>query len=65
MIYEEKITQKIMYTHEDIIKWVKIFAAKQLGVSDDEITDEIIVLSSNDIHITVTHEKIKTNKKEE
>lgn len=67
MVYEEKVEQTIKYTLEDILGWAKIFAAKQFGISDNEIKDENITIPENSdqfsIRIKVT--KLTSNQKDD
>lgn len=68
MNYEEKTTQTISYDYVDIINWIKTFAARQLGVTPDEIKEEEIQITPEDvksISIKITHTKIVSNKKDQ
>jgi len=67
MVYEEITTQQITYTLKDIVEWVKIFGARQLNITTNDITDEMISVNPEalkDIAVTVTHIKKTSNIKE-
>ena len=65
MKYKEIIIQKIEYSLEDILNWIKVFGAKQLNITSDEITDEMIqipiALSETNIVLTYTKETSSDN----
>lgn len=63
MKYIETTTHHIEYSFEDIMLWVKTFAAKQFGMSSDEITEEHISFFPNDIKdkITIKVQKSKSS----
>lgn len=63
MKYEQTTIQKIEFSPEDILLWVRHNAAKQLGVTPDEITDEMIQANANlaNSSITVTFTKTTSN----
>lgn len=68
MIYKETTTQEITYSFEDIINWVKTFAARQLNITSDEIKTEDIKITPEDlkdVNITVKYTKNSSNVKEE
>jgi hypothetical protein len=66
MIYEETVTQQITYSLNDITDWAKTFAAKQLNITRDEITDKMISINPEnlkDVGITIIHTKKTSNTK--
>lgn len=68
MIYKETTTQEITYSFEDIINWVKTFAARQLNITSDDIKTEDIKITPEDlkdVSITVKYTKNSSNVKEE
>lgn len=68
MIYKETTIQEISYTFEDLINWVKTFAARQLNVNPDDIKEDDIKITPEDLKdltITVKHTKNSSNIKEE
>lgn len=67
MKYEQNVTQKIVYSYEDLLVWLRTFAARQFDVNPETITDEDIILNgvSKDCEITVNHIKVTSNQKEE
>ena len=68
MHYEEKTTQTISYDYVDIINWIKTFAARQLGITPDEITEDQIQITPENIKnidITVSYTKTVSNKKDQ
>ena len=68
MHYEEKTTQTISYDYVDIINWIKTFAARQLGITPDEITEDQIQITPENvksIDITVSYTKTVSNKKDQ
>lgn len=68
MVYKETTTQEIIYSFEDIINWVKTFAARQLNVSSEEIKTEDIKITPEDlkdVSISVKYTKNSSNIKED
>lgn len=68
MIYKETTIQEISYTFEDLINWVKTFAARQLNVNPDDIKEDDIKITPEDLKdltITVKYTKNSSNIKEE
>jgi len=68
MIYKETTIQEISYTFEDLINWVKTFAARQLNVNQDDIKEDDIKITPEDLKdltITVKYTKNSSNIKEE
>ena len=67
MRYEQNVTQKIIYSYEDLLIWLRTFAAKQFGVNPDSISEDDIVLNgvSKECEISVSHVKGTSNQKEE
>lgn len=68
MHYEEKTTQTISYDYVDIINWIKTFAARQFNITPDEITEDQIQITPEDvksIDITVSYTKTVSNKKDQ
>ncbi len=67
MRYEEITTHTIKYNYEDIILWVKTFAGRQLGINPDQISEEAISITPDNlknIEISVTHSKTNSNIKQ-
>lgn len=67
MKYEKIENDLITYDQNDIIGWAKVFAARQLGLSPDEIKEEDISVVSGsieDLNIVIKHSKITSNIKE-
>jgi hypothetical protein len=67
MIYEQNVTQRIIYTYEDLLVWLRTFAAKQFGVNPETINEDDIILNgiTKECEISVSHVKITSNQKEE
>lgn len=68
MIYKETTIQEVTYTFEDLINWVKTFAARQLNVNQDDIKEDDIKITPEDLKdltITVKYTKNSSNIKEE
>ena len=62
MKYEQNVTQKIVYSYEDLLVWLRTFAARQFDVNPETI---ILNGVSKDCEITVNHIKVTSNQKEE
>ena len=61
MIYKETTIQEVTYTFEDLINWVKTFAARQLNVNQDDIKEDDIKITPEDLKdLTITVKYTKT-----
>lgn len=66
MVYEETVIQKITYDKDDVISWVRKFAALQLGINMEQIKPEDLQISiPMDDVITVIHTKQTSNQRAE
>lgn len=66
MVYEETTIKKITYDKDDVISWVRKFAALQLGVNMENIKPEDLQISiPMNGFITVTHTKQTSNQRVE
>lgn len=63
MRYEQIVTQKIEYSLQDIMDWVKMFSSRQLNITPDEINNDMININPDNLEnttITVTFTKLIT-----
>ena len=63
--YTETTTQRVVYDKTDILSWAKTFAARQMGIDTANLKDEDIIISNEDITITVTCVRESFSKKDE
>lgn len=66
MTYQETTIHKITFTYDDIRDWAKTNASRQLGISVNEITDDMITISppgSENVAIGVEYTKVTSNNK--
>lgn len=64
MQYKEITTHTIQYSYDDIINWIQTFGARQLNITTDEISEDMIQITPDnmkDINITMTFTKIISN----
>lgn len=64
-LYTETTTQRVVYDKADILSWAKTFAARQMGIDVANLKDEDIVISNEDITVTVTCVRESSSKKDE